>query len=192
MKTARRIILVLAAMLCMQMSAAYASINYLQDADLASKDVNNIMTMYLGMPEKDFLYNFSDVQEWKLSEKAESPRGKNIYVYHLEKGSVKGNILETISVEFKNNTLEYIQWTFYTSNEQIKKLVCAKMNDNLEKHANVSFGGHFRSGGYDSYDWDFDDKYVKIRAMKEVENDFPWKNLYTVDLLMERRYVWGN
>lgn len=132
MKTARRIILVLAAMLCMQMSAAYASINYLSDADLASKNLNNIMTMYLGMPEKDFLHNFSDVKEWKLSGK-NFWIGDECYYYRLTKGDSRDLVSEVITVEVNKGIIGYIQWDFRSSNKSAQKIIFGKIQGNIMK-----------------------------------------------------------
>ncbi len=138
MKTARRIILVLVAMLCMQMSAAYASINYMADADLASKDLHNIMTMYLGMPEKDFLHNFSDVKEWKLSDKI-FWIGEECYYYRLTKGDSRDLVSEVITVEVSEGVIGYIQWDFRSSNKSAQKIIFGKIQGNMMKQLGTPY-----------------------------------------------------
>lgn len=181
MKSLNRIIMTMLVLVSLQMSTAFASINYLEDADSASKDINNILTMYLGMPERDFIHNFSDVKEWKTHERAAHPEKENTYVYHLDKGSVQGNILEGISVEFKNGCLKHIQWSFYTSNEQIKKMIYARIGNNIEKNAAAVSTVHNRYSNGETATWDVGDISITVEADKIPDNDFPWKELYIIN-----------
>lgn len=91
-----------------------------EKAELVSRDMDNIYTMYLGMSKKDFMQNFSDVPNWKFSHKYQAPYpyrfAKDQYVY--VRGKYTDPVMHSFLVQFDaNDTVNGIDVTFCTNDQ---------------------------------------------------------------------------
>ena len=93
-----------------------------EEADTASRDMDNIYTMYLGMTKSDFMQNFSDVPNWHFSHKYQASYPyrflKDQYIYI--RGKYTDPVMQGFLVSFDaNDTINGIEVMFYTNDFKI-------------------------------------------------------------------------
>lgn len=132
------------------MSTALAA-TPIEEADTVSRDVDNIYTMYLGMPKEDFMQNFSDVPNWQFSHKYEGPYPyrfvKDQYIYI--RGQYTDPVMHGFMVQFDaNDTVNGIDVDFYTDDYRAANAIYATIKKNLiaqfgaPRYTNTYVGHH--------------------------------------------------
>lgn len=107
-----------------------------EEADMVSRDMDNIYTMYLGMKKSDFMQNFSDVPNWKFSHKYQSPYPyryvKDQYIY--VRGQYTDPVMHGFLVGFDaNDNINGIDVMFYTNDRKTAEAIYKVIKANLEK-----------------------------------------------------------
>lgn len=107
-----------------------------EEADMVSRDMDNIYTMYLGMKKSDFMQNFSDVPNWKFSHKYQAQ-----YPYRFLKeqcsyirGKYTDPVFHGFMVDFDaNDTINGIEVTFATNDEKTADAIYNVIQNNLTR-----------------------------------------------------------
>ena len=123
-----------------------------EKAELVSRDMDNIYTMYLGMSKKDFMQNFSDVPNWKFGHKYQAPYpyrfAKDQYVY--VRGKYTDPVMHSFLVQFDaNDTVNGIDVTFCTNDQETADAIYNVIQKNLVRQFgppryNNTYLGHYR------------------------------------------------
>lgn len=107
-----------------------------EEADMVSRDMDNIYTMYLGMTKSDFMQNFADVPNWKFSFKYQAK-----YPYRFVKeqdfyirGKYTDPVFHGFMVQFDaNDTVNGIDVTFATNDEKTADAIYNVIQNNLTR-----------------------------------------------------------